>query len=376
MFAIRIIKDDQIVYSSNDSGIDLTTFLQRYYEHTGYMITIPFEKQHLAKLLTDMSGMFVHHDVYESLLKFDHHTSSGALSGPLSEKFLEDSGFVNISPEEQFVFDPFHFKLYRKPGFSYDVKVGPYSSVLIAQKHKEYFLFDQGRESAKNIRRVWHQMTKTNPDDTFPEPVDINLPTPQELENITQAILSITGFTGEYYSGSDQKHDIYSTTDFIKDWEEETGENFYNENLAILSKYDIEYDEFREHLIAFQRSFDELQVELDAAAAHDKCSIAREFSLLEYRNPLNVHAHSPHKFADSLKDWNFFKELYRAVIVMGDLKKEFSQYKAFYRSMYSCNRFFFPAMNGEQCGNDDASKALFEVSLSIVNRRKSERDEE
>ena len=34
--------------------------------------------------------------------------------------------------------------------------------------------------------------------------------------------------------------------------------------------------------------------------------------------------------------------------------------------MFSCNKFFFPSLNGEQCGNHEISKYLFETSQKIV----------
>lgn len=37
-----------------------------------------------------------------------------------------------------------------------------------------------------------------------------------------------------------------------------------------------------------------------------------------------------------------------------------------YFNKFSCNRFFFPACNGEQYGNLKAEKLLFETALKIV----------
>jgi hypothetical protein len=47
---------------------------------------------------------------------------------------------------------------------------------------------------------------------------------------------------------------------------------------------------------------------------------------------------------------------------------------SFNQMMYSTNNYFFPAMNGEQHGNQNASKALYEACLKITNDKLEERE--
>mgnify|MGYP001113311738 CR=1 FL=1 len=62
----------------------------------------------------------------------------------------------------------------------------------------------------------------------------------------------------------------------------------------------------------------------------------------------------------------FFKTLYHDVLKARKLKKECSDLRLFQSGMYSCNRFYFPAMNGEQDGNSEATKRLLQAAYRII----------
>lgn len=67
-----------------------------------------------------------------------------------------------------------------------------------------------------------------------------------------------------------------------------------------------------------------------------------------------------------------FDEIYKKEVISGKLKKDIREFKAFESSMFSCNRFYFPAMNGEQFGNSSASKMLLDISTKIIEKRLKE----
>lgn len=75
------------------------------------------------------------------------------------------------------------------------------------------------------------------------------------------------------------------------------------------------------------------------------------------------------------KEWPFFNEIYQQSIIQGKLKDEVCSWIYFHSAMFSCNRFFFPAMNGEQFGNIEASKLLLEASLEILKKEEEEMDD-
>lgn len=72
------------------------------------------------------------------------------------------------------------------------------------------------------------------------------------------------------------------------------------------------------------------------------------------------------------RDWPYFRELYRESIKQGTLREAFNKFHKFYWAMYSANRFFFPAMNGEQCGNTEASIRLLLATQGILTDRAME----
>lgn len=71
------------------------------------------------------------------------------------------------------------------------------------------------------------------------------------------------------------------------------------------------------------------------------------------------------------KQWNYFEEIYKESFLMDNetIKNKLVELLHLRNSMYSCNRFFFPAMSGEQLGCNKASKVLLEKSLEIVNEK-------
>jgi len=68
--------------------------------------------------------------------------------------------------------------------------------------------------------------------------------------------------------------------------------------------------------------------------------------------------------------------LYVDCILNGQLKNEFKDFRSFYLSLISSNRFLFPAMNGEQHANHKVTKVLLEASLNFVNRKLKEKEED
>lgn len=137
----------------------------------------------------------------------------------------------------------------------------------------------------------------------------------------------------------------FSLREFAKQWENITGDVFDLQPFELIYTYDVAFDAFTDWLnqTMKEQSF--------------------------YREPFGHH-----EYGRFFEDWTYFEKFYIPLIKEGKLKEALTNYKAFYFSMYSCNRFFFPGMNGEQHGNLEASKTLLETSLAIVNEALAERD--
>lgn len=112
-----------------------------------------------------------------------------------------------------------------------------------------------------------------------------------------------------------------------------------------------------------------LWLEFDRAVTEYEES-KREFdpvdtSLSDWRHPLNSMGNNT-RLPLYFRGWPFFRPIYEKTIMDGGFREEINNWITFQSGMHSCNRFFFPAMNGEQHGNLSASRFLAEESLKIL----------
>ncbi len=75
------------------------------------------------------------------------------------------------------------------------------------------------------------------------------------------------------------------------------------------------------------------------------------------------------------RNWYKFRDIFVEPLREGKLKEAFIKYSIFSSNLYSMNRFYFPAMNGEQCGNDRASLILAEKTVEILKNNIKEYDD-
>ncbi|KKN06306.1 hypothetical protein LCGC14_1078610 [marine sediment metagenome] len=66
------------------------------------------------------------------------------------------------------------------------------------------------------------------------------------------------------------------------------------------------------------------------------------------------------------RDYEVFNDIYQPKMRQGELKDEIIEFVLFECGMGATNNFYFPAMNGYQCGNLYASKILYWESLKII----------
>lgn len=105
--------------------------------------------------------------------------------------------------------------------------------------------------------------------------------------------------------------------------------------------------------------------ELDASLAETKKILVQNGLAARYRSLNPFKNNSDLKF----EMLPYSEAIYRSSLKEGDLKQEFLDVFTLERAMYMCNRFFFPAMNGEQDGDVVAEKLLLDKSLEIVKRK-------
>lgn len=71
----------------------------------------------------------------------------------------------------------------------------------------------------------------------------------------------------------------------------------------------------------------------------------------------------------AFREYETFSKTYEHKIIQGKLRKELSDFVLFLCGMGAVNRFFFPAMNGYQCGNKYATKGLLRECLKILKKK-------
>jgi len=71
----------------------------------------------------------------------------------------------------------------------------------------------------------------------------------------------------------------------------------------------------------------------------------------------------------NFREYKTFQKIYRPCIVNGLFHNELVDFILFDMSMHSINSFYFPAMNGHQCGNYFASRNLYKMALKIVSKK-------
>ena len=284
------------------------------------------------------SGMFVLEEVYNKLVEFSLKDNS-LYNSYVSRDVLDRFGFRKVLKEEQFFFHPSYKYLYRNEERGYDLFLGNYGCTLVPLDEKQYCVADH--RYLKEIYSCWSDLTGLNKE-TFP--IDINSKeynSKDSFEIVNNKLKDLTGITIGHAKNSES---IYSVKDFEEIWINLTGIKVDVEDLKSIYVYDKNIEEAIERLSS------------------------KDNRLFEYSKLSDL--------LDSFRGWQLFNRLYTIENINDDIKVQIRECMAFDSSMYSCNRFYFPAMNGEQCGNSDASKELLNVSMSIINERLKNEDEE
>lgn len=137
-------------------------------------------------------------------------------------------------------------------------------------------------------------------------------------------------------------------------------------------RYDKMYADFREEVISslktkeeFQKLKEQLEKRLnyEPELSSEVLGNLNDAILNPFENRFS------HYFLGLFVKWIEFESLYKHSFKDNELKTEFKSYRAFYHAMYSCNKFLFPALKGEQHGNHPATKTLLEESLKIIKKK-------
>lgn len=190
------------------------------------------------------------------------------------------------------------------------------------------------------------------------------------IEAVLNGIAKLTGVYINYH-----KEDMPK----IKELHNMSGMFIHEEIYQLLSQPNEELDDKYS-----ERTYKELGEEFDklVESAHvfnekkEKCGDTKEeLRDLIWEDPFGFHCYSDNGFLRYYKEWNkrdLFVDLYKPLIENGQLKKYALDFARFADNFSSMNKFYFPAMNGEQHANHEATKVLAEKTLEIVNNRIAE----
>lgn len=408
-YNFEIVKDGKQEYKSyNNAPHGWTDLRTQFKKLTNFVINVPEDKQLIVQLLHNLSGMFVHAEVYESLatkISNDFNNPKKVSDTYVKENQLTVLGFLKVPESEQWVIDSHHKKLYRKEGFEFDVKIGDYGGVIVPQRDKEYAKLGDKR-FVRETRALWEKHTKTKVSDTFPEPklkTGTSSATDAEWKAICDKFEELTGVKPGYSKNSKS---FYRLKEFKKHWEAFTGDiidiSIYDQK----SVTDDEYDDLQTALIAFEEKKKEPSTFETRTYPDEETQKARYNRLLplmrmlgekadpfvlnppgdtyqqevkpydDWDDPFSTMKRDKFKLLQFFKEWDYFQDLYYEPILNNELRVEIEMYRNFYHGMYATNNFFFPAMNGEQCGDHIASKVLYETALKITKDNLQDYDDE
>ena len=81
-------------------------------------------------------------------------------------------------------------------------------------------------------------------------------------------------------------------------------------------------------------------------------------------------------FKEYHRHWAYFEEIYYDFLSDEKLRDEFIAFSIFAINMSAMNNFYFPACNGEQCGNHQASLVLAKKTVEILEAKLKEYEED
>jgi len=174
---------------------------------------------------------------------------------------------------------------------------------------------------------------------------------------------------------NDERYEhLYNVKRFVEKWENLTKEKLDTREIEKIYIYDEGYNDFKAWLNGeHDRGDYEINYYIkeynDAETEEGKESFKK---MIDMTRKQRKNRYEKHDYGRIFKDWKLFDKMYSEEVKKGKFKDAFREYIAFENTAYSCNRFFFPGMNGEQHGNLKASKMLLEKSLEIVNEKLSE----
>lgn len=287
---------------------------------SGYLLNIKDEDQNKVRLLKSMSGMFMHADIYDELVKFNRYGKSSECDGgsffsgaSLSPDNLEKLGFVFSHKEEKF--DRYKW-IYKFPGVENFVLCSDKTWAHISKPGKEECVKESHTYDIQGLFRDWKKFTK------------VELKGEEEYKKLSKY--------EELYSNIKKK--AQSEHEFLNGGKEKIEEE-------LKKCQELPEDERQERVMTLLKSL-------------TKMEMAEEDDDFGYDDRSTGLFH----------DWQYFKKLYFSFIFeeRKDLKEDIMNFCHFYWSFYGNNKIFMPSTCGPQFGDYHVTLALAKKTMEIA----------
>lgn len=305
------------------------------------------------------AGMFVLNEVYNKLSEYTlNQTKIHNLY--LLEESLSYFGFEEVSTEEQFFLNPHYDRLFRNYEYGYDLFFNGKSGKLVPTSEKDYITVHS--KDLNTIKKNWYNITREELS-TFPIKENSELSSSKQFNVVTEYLRNKFGYNISTISTPNKfSNKIFSCKELCEIWLDITSKKVDLKDLKDIYLYDIEIEDAIEKVLNFT----------DILNYSNKHCIAQKTLIMpsaldEYELRQNSGCFS--KILYMLIDSDMFNNIYKNYVLDGKLKIHLRNYRAFESAMHSCNRFYFPAMVGEQNGDSNASKMLLAVSNKIIDER-------
>ena len=170
----------------------------------------------------------------------------------------------------------------------------------------------------------------------------------------------------ETISNGKQYYYIGSLKDLKNNWEKLTDQTIDISDYKDVKKHSYEFNRFSNKIIAYDK-------------------LMKESKGKKYEDiPIRFFTDNPFEslgsgwgFGAFYKDWSYFEQIYKQAIKdkNPEIRDAFTRYNSFVGEMIACNRFFFPAMCGTQCGEFEHEQFLLTISKAITDKRIKEQEE-
>jgi hypothetical protein len=396
----------QIMSSSNNKILDKNAdtydnrekFLESYLRLSGYHLGYKEEAQEKIKLLSQMSGMFIHYDIYDfmahnSFSEYSSNTNAGSWlhDADLNEDSLKKLGFKFRCSDK--TIERFS-KIYEYPGITeYVIHCdGTWSQLSkTSEKYpngdpKQKHYVEYGIYHPSSLIQAWKDLTG----------IELKVDEVKAKESKFGAIFDqIREQYLEYISQSESEEEkefekkrierlnlLKSNPDELKKAIEELKAN--EDRLSLLMSLSrFSNDDFDE-----EDDFDDESEENETAEkVYSDEEIGRAIISLQeerimsrrglYDNPLqNPKGHLYLPLKPSYDKYNMLSTLYEACVKDGSIRKDVMDFCNFYWSTYAMNKVFMPASNGYQFGCHGATYHLAKKTMELMDQEMKRYEEE